>query len=70
MPVHVLARLDEQRRFLVERDLVMAFIRRSGIKPMLDALRIHCGKGRPLRLCATLTRDERQLHRAICHHRL
>ena len=30
-------------------DVVMAFIRRSGIAPMLDALRAHCQAGREVR---------------------
>jgi superfamily II DNA or RNA helicase/HKD family nuclease len=34
-------------------DLVMAFIRRSGISPMLDALRSHCQSGRELRVLTT-----------------
>lgn len=34
-------------------DLVMAFIRRSGISPLLDALGRHCSKGRPLRVLTT-----------------
>ena len=34
-------------------DVVMAFIRRSGISPLLDALRDHCGRGRPLRVLTT-----------------
>jgi hypothetical protein len=34
-------------------DLVMAFIRRSGIAPMLDALRAHCQAGRALRVLTT-----------------
>ncbi len=34
-------------------DLVMAFIRRSGIRPMLDALREHCAAGRRLRVLTT-----------------
>ncbi|WP_373048572.1 DUF3427 domain-containing protein [Vulgatibacter sp.] len=34
-------------------DVVMAFIRRSGIAPMLDALRRHCAAGRPLRVLTT-----------------
>ena len=29
-------------------DVVMAFIRRSGIAPMLDGLRRHCDDGKPL----------------------
>jgi superfamily II DNA or RNA helicase len=34
-------------------DLVMAFIRRSGIAPMLDALRTSCGEGKVLRVLTT-----------------
>ena len=34
-------------------DVVMAFIRRSGIAPMLDALRRHCEAGRDLRVLTT-----------------
>ncbi len=34
-------------------DLVMAFIRRSGISPLLDALRRHCSEGRLLRVLTT-----------------
>ena len=34
-------------------DVVMAFIRRSGIRPLLDALRRHCEAGRPLRVLTT-----------------
>ncbi|MCC6809193.1 MAG: DUF3427 domain-containing protein [Deltaproteobacteria bacterium] len=34
-------------------DLVMAFIRRSGLRPMRDALRRHCEAGRPLRVLTT-----------------
>lgn len=34
-------------------DVVMAFIRRSGIAPLLDALRAHCQVGRPLRVLTT-----------------
>lgn len=34
-------------------DVVMAFIRRSGILPLLDALRQHCQEGRPLRVLTT-----------------
>ncbi len=35
-------------------DLVMAFIRRSGIRPMMDALRRHCEAGRKLRVLTTV----------------
>jgi len=34
-------------------DVVMAFIRRSGVTPLLEALRTHCGGGRPLRVLTT-----------------
>ena len=34
-------------------DVVMAFIRRSGISPLLDALRAHCGAGREVRVLTT-----------------
>jgi superfamily II DNA or RNA helicase/HKD family nuclease len=34
-------------------DLVMAFIRRSGIAPLLDTLRSHCQAGRALRVLTT-----------------
>ncbi len=34
-------------------DVVMAFIRRSGIRPLLDALRTHCQAGRVLRVLTT-----------------
>lgn len=38
-------------------DLVMAFIRRSGISPMLDQLRRHGGAGRPFRVLTTTYTD-------------
>lgn len=34
-------------------DVVMAFIRRSGIRPLLAALRRHCEAGKPLRVLTT-----------------
>jgi HKD family nuclease len=34
-------------------DLVMAFVRRSGLRPLLDALRRHCERGRELRVLTT-----------------
>ncbi|HEY4368681.1 MAG TPA: DUF3427 domain-containing protein [Steroidobacteraceae bacterium] len=34
-------------------DIVMAFVRFSGIRPMLDALVRHCRNGRPLRILTT-----------------
>lgn len=38
-------------------DVVMAFIRRSGITPLLDRLRRHCASGRPLRVLTTTYTD-------------
>ncbi len=34
-------------------DLVMAFIRKTGISPLVEALRSHCQEGRPLRVLTT-----------------
>jgi hypothetical protein len=34
-------------------DIVMAFIRRTGIRPMIEALRTHCEQGHPLRVLTT-----------------
>ncbi len=34
-------------------DVIMAFIRRSGIRPLVDALRRHCDTGRSLRVLTT-----------------
>ncbi|MEI8083958.1 MAG: phospholipase D-like domain-containing protein, partial [Actinomycetes bacterium] len=34
-------------------DAIIAFIRFSGIRPMLDALRAHCAQGKPLRILTT-----------------
>jgi superfamily II DNA or RNA helicase/HKD family nuclease len=34
-------------------DIVMAFIRRSGVLPLLDALREHCSRGKRLRVLTT-----------------
>ncbi len=38
-------------------DLIMAFIRRSGIAPLLDKLRRHCSSGRALRVLTTTYTD-------------
>ncbi|MGV0718648.1 DUF3427 domain-containing protein [Mycolicibacterium sp. XJ662] len=35
-------------------DVVMAFVRRSGINPLLGSLRRHCEQGRPLRVLTTI----------------
>lgn len=34
-------------------DVIMAFIRRTGIRPLLPAIRRHCGQGRPIRFLTT-----------------
>jgi superfamily II DNA or RNA helicase/HKD family nuclease len=34
-------------------DVVMAFVRRTGVGPMAEALRDHCGQGKPLRVLTT-----------------
>jgi superfamily II DNA or RNA helicase/HKD family nuclease len=34
-------------------DIVMAFVRRSGIRPLVDALRDHCNRGKRLRVLTT-----------------
>jgi hypothetical protein len=41
--------------------LVMAFIRRTGIRPMLNALRKHCERGHPLRILTTTYTDSTEL---------
>lgn len=35
-------------------DVVMAFIRRSGVNPLLSSLRRHCESGRPVRILTTI----------------
>ena len=35
-------------------DVVMAFVRWSGVRPLAEALRRHCGEGKPLRLLTTI----------------
>jgi superfamily II DNA or RNA helicase/HKD family nuclease len=45
----LLAEIDSADRI----DVVMAFIRRSGIRPLLDALRRHCERGKSLRVLTT-----------------
>lgn len=49
MGSQILAELHSADRI----DVVMAFIRRSGIAPLLDALRTHCQSGRGLRVLTT-----------------
>jgi HKD family nuclease len=43
-------------------DLVMAFIRRSGIRPLLGAIRQHCDAGRTLRVLTTTYTNSTELH--------
>ncbi len=43
-------------------DVVMAFIRRSGIAPLLDALRRHCEHGRPVRVLTTTYTGTTEAH--------
>ncbi len=45
-------------------DVVMAFVRLSGINPMLDALRRHCREGKTLRLVTTTYTNSTELARA------
>ncbi len=45
----ILTEIDSADRI----DLVMAFIRRSGTRPFVEALRKHCADGRPLRILTT-----------------
>ena len=45
-------------------DVVMAFIRRSGIAPLLDALRAHCDAGRGLRVLTTTYTGSTEAQRA------
>ena len=48
-------------------DVVMAFIRRSGIAPLVDRLRAHCEAGRSLRILTTTTRTrQRAAHWTSC----
>lgn len=42
-------------------DIVMAFIRRTGIRPMINALRKHCERGHPLRILTTTYTDSTEL---------
>ncbi|WP_028917779.1 DUF3427 domain-containing protein [Pseudoxanthomonas sp. J35] len=42
-------------------DLLMAFVRRTGIRPMLDLLRRHVDQGRPLRLMTTTYTNSTEL---------
>ena len=35
-------------------DVVMAFIRWSGVRPLMEAIRAHCGEGKPFRVLTTV----------------
>src|SRR5690606_16241553 len=50
---NLLAQLRSEIASADEIDLVMAFIRRSGIRPLLEPLRRHCAAGRRLRVLTT-----------------
>ena len=43
-------------------DVVMAFVRWSGIRPLLEALRHHCRDGKPLRVVTTTYTNSTELH--------
>ena len=47
------SQLLEESKSADSIDVVMAFIRKSGIAPLVDSLRRHCGDGRPLRVLTT-----------------
>ena len=49
----LLSQLDAEIDSADAIDVVMAFIRRSGINPLLSSLRRHCERGRPLRVLTT-----------------
>lgn len=46
--------LDAEIESADEIDVVMAFIRRSGINPLMASLRRHCERGKPLRILTTI----------------
>jgi superfamily II DNA or RNA helicase/HKD family nuclease len=46
--------LDAEIDSADEIDVVMAFIRRSGINPLMASLRRHCERGKPLRILTTI----------------
>ena len=47
------SQLNSEIESAAQIDVVMAFIRRSGIRPLVDALRRHCEAGRGLRVLTT-----------------
>lgn len=46
--------LDAEIESADEIDVLMAFIRRSGINPLMASLRRHCERGKPLRILTTI----------------
>lgn len=50
----LLNQLDAEIESAEAIDVVMAFIRRSGINPLLSSLRRHCERGKPLRVLTTI----------------
>lgn len=50
----LLHQLDAEIESADEIDVLMAFIRRSGINPLLASLRRHCENGKPLRILTTI----------------
>jgi hypothetical protein len=47
-------------------DIVMAFVRRSGLRPMMEGLREHCQQGKPLRVLTTTYTFPTTLRRLDC----
>ncbi len=50
----LLHQLDAEIESADEIDVLMAFIRRSGINPLMASLRRHCERGKPLRVLTTI----------------
>jgi superfamily II DNA or RNA helicase/HKD family nuclease len=50
----LLHQLDAEIESADEIDVLMAFIRRSGINPLTASLRRHCERGKPLRILTTI----------------
>ena len=50
----LLNQLDAEIESADEIDVLMAFIRRSGINPLMSSLRRHCERGKPLRILTTI----------------
>jgi superfamily II DNA or RNA helicase/HKD family nuclease len=50
----LLHQLDAEIGSADEIDVLMAFIRRSGINPLMASLRRHCDRGKPLRILTTI----------------